>query len=37
VATFPSNLVAAMFHFTSRQFFELTDPTARQAPPVTLA
>jgi LemA protein len=37
VATFPSNLVAAMFHFTARQFFELTDPTARQAPPVTLA
>ncbi len=30
VATFPSNLVASMFHFTARQFFELTDPAARR-------
>ncbi len=30
VATFPSNLVAAMFHFAARPFFELTDPVARQ-------
>ena len=37
VATFPSNLVAATFHFTARQFFELKDPAARQAPPITLA
>ena len=34
VATFPSNLVAAMFGFRSRQFFELTDPQARVAPSV---
>jgi LemA protein len=34
VATFPSNLVAAMFGFESREFFELTDPVARTAPQV---
>ena len=31
VATFPSNLVAAMFGFEARDFFELTDPAARTA------
>ena len=36
VATFPSNLVAAAFHFSPRQFFELRDPAARQAPRVGL-
>jgi LemA protein len=34
VATFPSNVVAGMFHFEPRQFFELTDPAARVAPEV---
>ena len=34
VATFPSNLVAAMFGFRSRQFFEITDADARTAPSV---
>jgi LemA protein len=34
VATFPSNAVAALFGFAPRQFFELTDPTARVAPEV---
>lgn len=36
VSTFPSNLVAAAFHFSARQFFELRDPAARQAPRVDL-
>lgn len=36
VSTFPSNLVASMFGFTARQFFELTDPAARAVPPVEL-
>ena len=34
VSTFPSNVVAGMFGFTSRQFFELTDLNARTAPSV---
>lgn len=34
VATFPSNLVAAMFGFKSRDFFEVTDANARSAPSV---
>jgi LemA protein len=36
VVTFPSNLVASMFDFTAREFFELTDTAARQAPGVQL-
>jgi LemA protein len=32
VATFPSNLVAAMFGFEACQFFEITDASARSAP-----
>jgi LemA protein len=36
VATFPSNLVAAAFHFSPRQFFELRDPAARQPTRVDL-
>ena len=32
VATFPSNLVAAMFRFKAREFFEVTDAGARTAP-----
>ncbi len=35
VRTFPSNLVASMFGFTSKDFFELSDPTAA-APPTTV-
>ncbi len=34
VATFPSNLVAGMFGFEARQFFEITDANARSAPTV---
>ena len=34
VRTFPSNLVASMFGFTTRDFFELSDPAAA-APPTT--
>jgi LemA protein len=33
-STFPSNVVAGMFRFAPREFFELTDPAARQAPSV---
>ena len=36
VATFPSNVVASMFSFRPRDFFELTDPAARTAPTVDL-
>ena len=31
-ATFPSNLVAAIFGFRPADFFELRDPSAREAP-----
>jgi len=34
VSTFPSNVVAGVFGFESRQFFELTDADARTAPTV---
>ncbi|MCD4535164.1 LemA family protein [Nocardioides sp. cx-169] len=34
VRTFPSNLVAGMFGFTARDFFELHDPAARAAPQI---
>ena len=34
VGTFPSNLVASMFGFERREFFELTDPVARTVPSV---
>ena len=34
VATFPSNVVAGLFHFRTRAVFELTDATARLAPHV---
>jgi len=36
VATFPSNVVASVFSFRPRDFFELTDPAARTAPTVEL-
>jgi LemA protein len=34
VRTFPSNVVAGMFHFEARDFFELHDQAARIAPPL---
>ncbi|MRD16281.1 LemA family protein, partial [Bacillus thuringiensis] len=34
VATFPSNVVAAMFEFEAREFFEITDANARRAPSI---
>jgi LemA protein len=33
--TFPSNLVAGWFHIGRAEYFELTDPEARQAPQVS--
>lgn len=35
-STFPSNLIASMFGFAPREFFELTDPAARVVPSVDL-
>lgn len=35
IEVFPSNIVAGMFRFQRRQFFEIDDPTERQAPNVT--
>jgi LemA protein len=37
VHTFPSNLVAAMFGFHARDFFQLSDPAAAAVPGVDLA
>ena len=34
VSTFPSNVIAGMWHFEAKEFFELTDPAARTAPSV---
>lgn len=34
VETFPSNLIAGIFNFVKAEYFELTDPQARQAPQV---
>ena len=36
VSTFPSNLIAGMFGFAARDYFELKEPAARQAPRVDL-
>ena len=36
VQTFPSNVIAGMFHFDAREFFELRDRAARTAPSVDL-
>ena len=35
VKMFPTNLLAAAFGFTERQYFELNDPAAREAPRVS--
>ena len=36
VRTFPSNVVASMFSFSAKEFFELSDPAAAQTPVVGL-
>ena len=30
IQTFPSNIVAGMFHFKQRQFFDITEPAQRE-------
>jgi LemA protein len=32
VSTFPPNLIAGLFKFRKREFFELTDPAAARSP-----
>jgi LemA protein len=34
IQSFPSNIIAGMFNFQLRQFFEITDPTERAVPTV---
>jgi LemA protein len=34
IQSFPTNLIAGMFNFQLRQFFEITDPTERAVPSV---
>lgn len=34
IQTFPSNIIAGMFNFQPRQFFEITEPTDRNVPAV---
>jgi LemA protein len=34
IQTIPSNLIAGMFNFATREFFELEEPEAREAPTV---
>jgi LemA protein len=34
IQSFPSNLIAGMFNFQQRQFFEIADPTERAVPTV---
>lgn len=31
IQTVPSNIVASMFHFTAAEYFEITDPEARES------
>jgi LemA protein len=35
IAEFPSNIIAGMFNFQTRQFFEITEPAQREAPKVS--
>ncbi len=35
IAQFPSNIVAGMFHFTPREFFEINVPAEREVPRVS--
>ena len=34
IQSFPTNIIAGMFHFQMRQFFEITEPTERNVPAV---
>ena len=34
---FPSNIIAGMFNFTRREYFEILEPTAREAPKVSFS
>ncbi len=34
IQSFPTNIIAGMFHFQLRQFFEITEPTERDVPAV---
>jgi len=34
IQSFPTNIIAGMFNFQQRQFFEITDPTERAVPTV---
>ncbi len=34
IQSFPTNIIAGMFHFQLRQFFEITEPTERNVPAV---
>lgn len=34
---FPSNIIAGMFNFTRREYFEVTEPTVREAPKVSFS
>ena len=34
IQSFPTNIIAGMFNFQQRQFFEITDPTERTVPTV---
>jgi LemA protein len=36
IAVFPSNVIAGMFHFSPREFFEVRDAVQREAPKVAL-
>lgn len=36
VETFPPNIIAGMFNFTKAEYFEISDPEARQAPQMSL-
>jgi len=37
IAVFPSNIIAGMFSFTAREFFELKDAAQREAPKVSFS
>jgi LemA protein len=34
IQTIPSNIIAGMFNFAAREFFEVTEPEARETPKV---
>ena len=35
IEVFPQNIIAGMFHFVRREFFEVKEEAAREAPKVT--